>query len=182
MAITASDIKFKRSTKSGSAGNSLTQSDPQASLGKFISTTEVPATLHGLFTQMSAADNAAKTAQYSCVFVHNAHATLTLTGAVAWLNGGDPAGGAVVTIAVDSTAASLIAASADQAKTATTITAPGTDVTGLSYSAPTSAAAGLAMGDIAPGYCKALWVCRTGNDSAAVTESITLAVTGGTLA
>lgn len=183
MAIVASDLKFKRSTKSGSAGNSLTQSDPQASLGKYISTTEVPTSLHSLFTKMSASDNTNGVAQYACVFVHNSHATLTLTGAVVWLNGGDPAGGALVAIAVDTTASSAIGSSSAQALEAATITAPGSSVTGLTYSAPSSSAAGLSLGDIAPGYCRAVWVRRTGNNTAAASgEAITLSVTGGTLA
>ena len=182
MAIVASDLPWKRSTTSGSAGNTTTQSNPQDCLGKYISTTAVPTALHCLFLQMSGSDNAALVAQYACVFIHNAHASLTLYGAKAYLSGGDPAGGATVAIAADTTAASPVDSSSAQALTAASPTAPGATITGLAFSAPSSATSGISLGDIPPGYCKAIWVRRTGANSTAATEAITLAVAGGTLA
>lgn len=184
MPIVDTDIKIKLSTKSGSAGNSLAQADPNESLGKYISTTELSGTaLHNLFDAMTGAANAGSVVDYRCVFVHNNHGSLTLQSAVVWLSGGDPAGGGVVTIAVDSTAASAIGSASAQALEAATDEAPGGSVTGLSYSAPSTSGAGLALGDLDAGECRAVWIRWAGNNSSAVTpETITLAVTGDTAA
>ena len=49
MAIVTGDILWKLSIKTGSAGNSLAQTDPNASLGKYISTSAwAGGTLHDL--------------------------------------------------------------------------------------------------------------------------------------
>lgn len=182
MPIVASDIRWHRSTTSGSAGNTLTQPSAAASLGKYISTTEAPAGLHGLFAQLSAEDNAGLVAQWVCIFIRNAHATLTLGDARVYLSGGDPAGGAAVAIALDTTAASPIGSSSAQALTAASLTAPGSSVTGLAYSTPTSPESGLVLGNLPPGQCRAIWVRRTGANQSATTEQVTLAVRGTTLA
>lgn len=183
MPITSSDLVWRLSVTSGSAGNSTAQPDPLLSLGKYISTTALTAGLHKLFDKISGARNAASEVDYRCVFVLNNHATLTLQNATVWLQGGDPAGGALVAIAVDSTAASAKGSSTAQALTASSRTAPGSPITSLAYSAPTTAAAGIAFGNLAPGACRAVWVRRSANNSAAVAaETVTLAVTGDTAA
>lgn len=123
MAIVAGDIKLRRSTKSGSAGNTTTQPSQAASLGKYVSTTDVPSGLHGVFARMAAADNAGQVPQYACLFLVNTHASLTWTDVRVWLSGGDPAGGATVALAADTTPASLLGASSDQALTAASISA-----------------------------------------------------------
>lgn len=181
MPIVAGDLLFKLSTTAGSAGNSTAQANPNASLGKYISTTQVSGTaLNNLFDDISGAENAASTVDYRCVFLHNSHATLTLQNAVVYVSGGDPAGGAVVAIGVDTTAASAIGSASAQALTiANENTAPA----GVSFSLPTTAGAGLSLGNIGPGQCRAFWIRRSANNSAAVTgETITLAVSGDTAA
>lgn len=180
-AITSGEILFKLSTKTGSAGNQ-NSSTPAGSLGKYISTTQLSGTaLNNLFDDVTGAENTANTTDYRCFFVHNSNASNTLENAVVYLSGGDPAGGATVTIAVDSTAASAIGSASAQALEATTETAPGGSVTGLSYSAPSTAGTGLSLGNIAAGYCKAVWVKRNVNNTAAVSnETVTFAVTGDT--
>ena len=71
MAIVAGDIKIKLSIKSGSAGNSLAQGDINASLGKYISTTEpVSATGNNLFDNVTGGENLASGVEYRCIFVH----------------------------------------------------------------------------------------------------------------
>ncbi len=184
MAIAATDILIKLSIKTGAAGNASAQADPNASLGKYISTTQLSGTaLNNLFDDISGLDNAALVSEYRCLFVHNNHATLPLYDTVAWLSGGDPAGGANITLAADTVAASAIGASAAQALEAATDQAPGASITGLSYSTPSTSAAGVALGTISPGQCKAFWVKRTGANSAAISlETITLAITGSTAA
>lgn len=183
MPIVASDIKRRLSVTSGSAGNASASSGP-ASLGKWISTTDLSSVggLNLFFDRISGAENASMTADYRCYFYANTHGTLTWLSPKVWLEGGDPAGGALVAIAVDPTAASPIGSTTPQALTAASETAPGSSVVGLTYVSPTSEAAGLLLGDIPPGYCKAVWVRRTAQNNAAVTENLTLAYNGGTLA
>jgi hypothetical protein len=65
--------------------------------------------------------------------------------------------------------------------TATTEIAPGGSVTGLSYSSPTNAAAGVSLGSIPSGQVKAFWVRRTAANSAALSnDGVTIAVSGDT--
>lgn len=88
MPIVSSDIKLKLSIKSGAAGNSAAQGDPDASLGKYISTTEIQdATLNNLFDNISGDENEAEESEYRCIFIHNSHASLTLQSPKVWLGG-----------------------------------------------------------------------------------------------
>jgi hypothetical protein len=179
MAIVASDIKKKLSTKSGSAGNSLT-STPAASLGKYISTTEISGTaLNSLFDDVSGDENAASDVEYRCIFLHNAHASLTWTSVYAWLSA-ETAGGASIAIAVDGIAASPIGQSGAQAdEVATESVAP----SGESFSAPVTKGTGVSVGDIPAGYCRAIWVRRTAAASAALdNDSVELSFSGDTAA
>lgn len=180
MAIVSSDIGFYLSVKTGAAGNSTAQADPDASLGKYISTTAiVDATLHNLFDAISGDENAASDVEYRCIFVRNKHATLTLQSAVVWLSA-EVSGGAAAAIAVDDLAASAIGSASAQAdEIADESTAPGAGVG--SFSAPTSKGTGLALGDIAAGYCRAIWVRRTAANSAAKdADGVTIRVEGDT--
>lgn len=178
MSITATDILFKLSTTAGSAGNSGAGTVGQ-SLGKYISTTQITsASLHNLFNAVSGAENAASEVNYQCVFVHNAHATLTLTGAKVYVSA-EVAGGTAVAIGVDTTAASAIgSASAQALQIADDTTAPA----GVSFSTPTTSGAALTLGDIPAGQCKAFWVRRTAANSAAQEDDgATMTVFGDTL-
>jgi hypothetical protein len=179
MAITAGDIKFKLSTKSGAAGNSLT-STPAASLGKYISTTEITdATLNNLFDDVTGDENAASDVEYRCLFVHNAHATLTWLGVIVWISA-EVANGASAQIAIDDLPDSAIGdASAQADEIADESTAPGAGVG--AFSGPTSKGTGLSLGDIAPGYCRAIWVKRTAANNAALDDDgVTIRAEGDT--
>jgi hypothetical protein len=179
MAIVAGDILIKYSIKTGAAGNSTASSGASA-LGKYISTTQVVAGQNGLYDDISGAENAANTVDYRCVFFHNAHATLALQNAVAYVSA-ETAGGASVAIAVDNVAASAIGGSSAQADLiANETTAP----TGVgAFSTPTTAGTGLALGTINAGYCKAVWVKRTAANTVAVdADGFTLACSGDTAA
>lgn len=172
MPIASTDILFKKSVTSGSAGNTTAGGGAGTSLGKYVSTTVIAdATLDNLFPDVSGDENAANNVDYQCVFFHNNHATLTLQNAVVWLSA-DVAGGSNIAIGVDPTAASAVGASAAQAlQIADKNTAPA----GVTFSAPTTKAAGLAIGSIGPGQVKAVWVRRTATNSAAQNND------GGTL-
>jgi hypothetical protein len=88
MPITNSDTHFRLSTTVGSSGNSTAQGDPNASLGKYVSTTDlVDNTVGNLFSDVSGDDNAAGTVDYRCLFVFNNHASLTWQTPKVWLSG-----------------------------------------------------------------------------------------------
>lgn len=178
MAISASDILFKLSTTSGSAGNSNSQGDPNASLGKYISTTQITDnSLNNLFDDVSGAENAASDVEYRCFFVHNAHASLTYQSAAIYISS-EVSGGASIAIGIDTTAASAIGASPAQALT---IVDESTAPSGVSFSSPTTTGGALSLGDIAAGQCRAVWVRRTAaNSSAKNNDGATLTVFGDT--
>lgn len=179
MAITATDILFKFSVKTGAAGNS-TVGTAAGSLGKYISTTEITtATLHNLFDVVTGDENAASDVEYRCMFVHNAHGSLTWQSPVVWLSA-EVAGGANAAIAIDGIAASPIGQAGAQAdEVADESTAP----TGESFTAPTTKGTGLALSDLAAGNCRAIWVRRTAtNSSALANDGVTISVEGDTAA
>jgi hypothetical protein len=178
MPIVSGDIEFRLSTTSGSAGNSTAQADPDASLGKYMSTTAiVDATLGNLFDNVSGAENAASDVEYRCLFVYNTHATLTLEGAACWISS-EVSGGASVAIGLDPAGNVADDSASDQAATiADESSAPA----GVSFSAPTSFGAGLSVGDLGPGECRAIWVRRTAaNTSALNNDGATISVQGDT--
>ncbi len=182
MAIVSGDIKIKLSTKAGSAGNSLTQADPNSSLGKYISTTElVSGSQNNLFDNVTGAENAASTVDYRCIFVHNSHATLTLESAAIYISS-QVSGGTVLAIAIDNVAASAIGSSSAQAFEATNeLTSPGGSAG--SFSSPSSTGAALSLGNIPAGFCKAVWVRRTAANTGAVdADGGTFVVFGDTAA
>ena len=178
MAITSSDIKYRLATTAGSAGNSLSQGDPNASLGKYISTTDVAnATLHALFDVVTGDENAASDVEYRCLFIYNSHGTLTLEGPKVWLSA-ETSGGCNAAIGIDTTAASAVGNGSAQALT---IANEGTAPAGVSFSSPTSKGAGLSLGDLAAGQVRAVWVRRTATDSAALNnDGVSVAVEGDT--
>lgn len=180
MPIIASDVLFKLSTTAGSAGNTTAQANPNASLGKYISTTVWAAGTNTLFDNVTGDENAASTVDYRCFFVHNAHASLTLESAVVYVSA-EVSGGASVAIAVDNIATSAIGSASAQAATiGTETTAPSGVGT---FSTPTTKAGGLALGNIGPGQCRAVWVRRTAANSSPVNaDGFTVSVAGDTAA
>lgn len=181
MPIATTDLHLRLSITTGTAGNQNAQTNVNASLGKYMSTTDlVDNTLNNLFDDISGDENAALTVDYRCIFIYNAHATLALQNAMAWL-ASEVAGGANTAIAVDNAAASAAGATAAQADTiATETTAP---VAVGAFSSPTTKATGLPLGNIGPGQCRAIWVRRTATNSAAMNnDGVTIRVEGDTAA
>jgi hypothetical protein len=173
-AIVASEIKFKYSVKTGSAGNS-TASSAAASLGKYVSTTEwAGGSANDLFDDISGAENAASTVDYRCIFVHNTNTANVAQNAVVYLSA-ETAGGANIAIATDNIAASAKgSASAQAAEIANETTAP----SGVSaFSSPTTAGTGLSLGNIGIDAVKAFWIRRTATNSSALSnDGVTIAV------
>lgn len=172
MPIAGSDVLYKYSVTTGSAGNS-TAGTAAGSLGKYISTSQCSTGLNGLFDDVSAAENAASTVDYRCIFVHNNHGSLTMQNTVIYL-ASETAGGTNIAVSIDNIAASAIGSASAQAAT---IASETTTPTGVgSFSSPTTAGTGLSLGNITAGQCRAVWVRRTATNSAAQADGVTLEV------
>lgn len=180
MAITATDILFKFSVVA-TAGNT-TAGSAATSLGDQISTTQITdATLNNLFDDVSGDENAASDVEYRCIFVHNAHATLTWQSVVVWLSA-EVSGGAAAAIAIDDFAASPIGQASAQADViADESTAPGAGVG--TFSSPATKGTGLSLGNIAAGYCRAIWIKRSAANTVALdNDGVTIRCEGDTAA
>lgn len=179
MSIAGSDIHTRISTTSGAAGNSTAPGAAGTSLGKYITNADLTDnTLNNLFPDNTGAENAASNVDYQCVFIYNAHGTLTWQSVVVWISA-ETASGASTAIGVDTTAASAVGGAGAQALTiANKNTAPA----GVTFSSPTTQATGIAVGDIPAGQVKAIWVRRTdANTAALANDSATLSYAGDTL-
>ncbi len=182
MAIAASDIKFKLSVTT-TPGDTNAQGNVNLSLGEFMASTEITDnTLNNLFDDVTGDENAASDVEYRCIFVHNAHATLTWTDVKVWLSA-EVAGGTSIAFAIDDAAATdheSAVAQADEVVNESTAPDP---VPGSGYSTATSKATGLTLGNLAPGYCRAIWVRRTAANTVAVdNDGVTLKCEGDTSA
>lgn len=180
MPITSAQIIFKLSTKSGTAGSSQAQADPNQSLGSYVSTTEiVDATLNNLFDDVSGDENAASDVEYRCYFVVNTHPSLTLQSPVAWLSS-EVAGGADAAIGIDATATTPSGFNGVQASS---VVDESTAPAAVSFSSPTTKGGGLALSDLPASGVKAIWVRRTANNTAALNnDGVTIRVEGDTAA
>ncbi|HXH59087.1 hypothetical protein [Iamia sp.] len=178
MPITATDLLTKLSVVAA-AGNT-TAGTPAGSLGDQISTTQITeATVGNLFDAISGDENAASVVDYRCLFFHNAHATLALTAVKVWISA-EVAGGASTAIGLDPAGVTALGAAAAQAATiANELTAPA----GVTFTAPTTKAGGLAVADIPAGSVVAVWVRRTAANTAAVdSDGATISIGGDTAA
>lgn len=179
MPIAPSDLLFRLSIKTGSAGNT-TASAPATALGKYISTTAITdASLNNLFDTISGPENAASDVEYRCFFVLNNHATLTWQAPTVWISG-ETAGGASAAIGLDPAGVTPKGqAGAQAASIATEQDAPA----GVTFSAPVSKGTGLVLPDIPAGSCAAIWVRRTAANTAALAlDGVVISIEGDTAA
>ncbi|MGI4849328.1 MAG: hypothetical protein ACRYGK_14485, partial [Janthinobacterium lividum] len=127
-----------------------------------------------IFDDVSAAESSAGDVEVRCIYVHNAHATLTLQNAVAWFPANTPSTSTVVELGVGTSAVN---------GTEQTVTDENTAPSGVTFVAGATKAAGVALGDIPPGQSRALWTRRTVTaGAAAFADSFTLRVEGETAA
>lgn len=186
MPILASDIKFKYSTKLGTAGNQRSGT-AAGSLGKYISTTEITsAQLNNLFDDVIGDENAASDVKYRCIFVHNAHATLDLSNTKLW-SSAVVAGGADILYA-----RSLVGnpanmtkpigqAAAQAEEIANENSVPGCDSFGDSTVKADGLSFGSSGGVLEAGYCQPIWIKRVATNSVALNnDGVTLKVEGDT--
>jgi hypothetical protein len=178
MAIVAGDVITRYSV--AAAAGDTTAGTAAGSLGDQVSTTAWTGGGADLFDTVSGAENAASEAEYRCIFVLNNHATLTMQNTVVYVSA-ETAGGANVAIAVDNIAASAKGSGSPQAAViANEDTAP----TGVgAFSTPTTDGTGLAVGNLAPGQVRGIWIRRTtANTSAIDSDGFTLSIAFDTAA
>lgn len=167
MAITSTDITYFYSMgNTGATGSS----SASASLGGTVSTTSIGTGSNNVWDDTSSAEATAGRTEYRMVYVKNAHATLTLIGAVVWVDaGGTGDADADLDVALD-------AAAVGTGNSTVTIGAETTAPTGPTFAnTAISKGAGLSIGDIPAGSRKALWLKRTitaGATAASKTPSI----------
>lgn len=162
MAIVASDIQYRYS---GGASNS----DPNASLGGAKSSVAAGASI---FDDVSSSEAAAGDTEYRCFYVHNNHGTLTLTNAKAWIQTNTPSADTTIDLALGNAAMN---------GTETAVANESTAPSGPTFSAPSSYAGGIALGDIPAGQHRAVWIRRTVTAGAAVAaDSFKIRVQGDT--
>lgn len=146
MVILSTDITYRLS---GGAGNSSVN----ASLGGAKSSTAlVDNTLNNLFADSLGTESSAGSTKYRAIYVHNAHASLTMLSARVYIPTNTPSTDDTFDVAVGTAAIN-----GTEQSVANEDTAP----TGVSWSAPSTYAAGLALGDIPAGQHKAIWFRRT---------------------
>jgi hypothetical protein len=176
-AISQAELVWLYSTTAGAAGNT-TASTAAGSLGKYISTTAwAGGVANDLFDDITGAENAASTVDYRCIFIYNSNGANAYQNAVAYISA-EVAGGASIAIGPDTTAASALGSATAQALTiANETTAPA----GVTFTAPTTAATGIALGTIGSGQVKAFWIRRTAANTAALSgDGVTLGISGDT--
>lgn len=171
MSVLASDIKLRYSVSTGSAGLS-TAGTRDAALGKYVSTTDVPAPPNAYYDDVASSEALAGRTEYRCIFVYNSHATDSALNVTVSISG-EVAGGGTTNIALDNIAAAAAnGASALSATIASDTTAP----TGVG----TFGTSQLAVGTLAAGQARAFWLKRTvaASTSPLVGDGFTITVGG----
>lgn len=169
MPIVSGDIDF---FLSGGAGNS----DPNASLGGVISTTELTAAaVENLFDNVSGQEANDGDTEYRLLYVKNNHGTLTLQGAVVWISGETPSADTLIDIALAGEGVNV---------TAETVANEQTAPVGETFTHPTTKGGGLVIGDIPPGEFMGIWIKRviSATAAAANADAAVLRVEGDTAA
>lgn len=153
MSIVAGDIEIRLS-----GGSSNTDKD--ASIGGAKSSTVLSG---NIFDTVSSAEALAGDTEYRCVYVHNAHATLSMLSPKAWVLSDTPASDSSIEFGWGAAAVN-----SNETAIADENTAP----SGVTFSAGASEGASVALGaDIPAGQAKALWFKRIINASAAAGAS-----------
>lgn len=145
MAIIEADYETRLS---GGSSNS----DEDASLGGVKSSTEASTSVNGLFDPVSAAEAVAGLVEYRCVYLHNANASDLMENATVHVSANTPLAGTTIDIGVGTAAIN---------GTEQTIADEETAPSGVTFSAPSSQGAALALGSIPAGQHKAIWIRRT---------------------
>lgn len=159
MSILAADLKFYLS---GGADNS----DPDASLGGVISTTEITTdTLNNLFDDVTGDEHTAGDTEYRAIFFKNNSAE-TAYNAKIWIESNTTAADDTLEIGIEAAVGSPIQTVADES------TAP----TAISFSSAAGQANAIAIGAMSAGDVIGVWVKRivTAGTTPAATNTATI--------
>lgn len=162
MPIASADITYRLS---GGAANAL----PNASLGGAMSSNEAGINI----LDVSSTEATDGRVEVRGVYVRNGHGSLTLIAPVVWLNSNTPSATTTIELGLGTSA---------QGGTEQTVANETTMPAGVTFSAPTSKATGIALGDIPPGGSRFVWIRRTVNAGTAAigSDAFTLRVEGDT--
>jgi len=166
MAIVAADI---HKHLSGGVDNA----NVNASLGGVMSSTAITdASLHNLFDAVSGLEHAGGDTEYRCLYLQNAHGTITYELANVYIQTNTPSAESDISIGLDP--AGLNA-------TATTIATEQDAPAGVSFSQPSSGSP-LSIGNMAVGAYIGLWVKRviSAGTPTVSADSVVLRTSGGT--
>lgn len=164
MPIASADIKYRLS---GGAANA----DPLVSLGGAKSSVDAGS---NLLDPVSSSEALAGDIEYRCYYIHNAHATLTLENAVAWISANTPSADTTIDIGVGTSAVN---------GTEQTVANENTAPAGVTFLAAATEGAAVALGNIPPSQHRAVWIRRTINAATAATnDTATLVAKGETQA
>ena len=162
MPIISTEIQYRLS---GGAANA----NANASLGGAKSSVAVPA---ALFDDVTGDEGAAGDVEYRCIYVHNNNGTLALQNAVIWIQTNTTANRMALGLGTS-------AVNATEQTVANESAAPA----GVTFSQPTTKAAGIALGTIPAGQHRAVWVRRSVAAAAAANnDTYTFRVEGDTAA
>jgi hypothetical protein len=177
MAIAETDLIWRLS-------GGATNTDPAAALGGAMSTEALGVitktkTFNSIFDDISGAEAAAGDIEYRCIYIHNEHATLSLTSAKVWIETNTANAKDMIDIALDEAGKD---GTADTVADESTAPDPALDPT--FGHACTSYATGLALGDMAAGEGWPIWIRRTitAGMTADDDEYFTLKIQGDTAA
>ena len=147
MAITETDIEY---LYSGAAASGGAQTDPNASLGGYVSGSEIVTNVdNNLYDDVTGDEAAAGDTEYRAIFVKNNHANLTWQNVLVWIDTETPAADSI-DIAIEGVSADQIQTVADES------TAP----TGVTFSHVITKATGISLGNIPAGSASGIWMKR----------------------
>lgn len=162
MPILTTDIQYRLS-------GGATNGSPIASLGGVKSSNAAPSTI---FDGVDAGESAAGDIEYRCIYVHNAHTSLTLYNAFAWLPLNTPSTSTLLEIGVGTSAVN---------GTEQTVADENTAPSGVTFGVGATKGAGVALGDIPAGQGRSVWLRRTVTAAAAaISDGFTIKVEGET--
>lgn len=152
MAITPADILI---FYTGGAANS----DPNLSLGGVKSNTQAGTLIHQLFDAVFSEEGAAGDIEYRAVDIVNNHGSETAVNAVIWISQETTSTSTTVALAYDATGTQSII---DE----------GVAPTDLTFSTPATRLTGIALGNIAPGVARRIWLRWTVTAGAGVAVDV----------
>jgi hypothetical protein len=148
MPIVNTDIKYRLS---GGSGNT----SAAASLGGAKSSTDMST---DLFDDVASGEASAGDTEYRCIYIHNAHGSLTMESAKIWIQTNTPSADTAISVGLGTSSINA---------TEQTVADESTAPSGVTFSAPSVEGSALSLGNIPFSQHKAVWVRRVVNASSA---------------